>query len=197
MPNYKNAVVYKIESPQTDKVYIGSTTLTLANRMCKHRHMYKSGKGNLTANEILKFDDAKILLIEKYPCNTKDELHTREAYWIKNLDTVNKVVPKQTDKEYREKNKEKLKANNKKWVEANKEKVADYKKEWYEKNKAEILQKAKDNYDADKKADYDKKRWEDKKEELKAKRNKKVPCDICGVMYSYTNMNKHKKAKHP
>lgn len=43
------------------------------------------------------------ILIEKYECKCKDELHSRERYWIDELKPeLNKVIPKQTQKEWRE-----------------------------------------------------------------------------------------------
>ena len=42
MVNYANSKVYKIWSPQGDKIYIGSTTkIYLSQRMDKHRSDYK------------------------------------------------------------------------------------------------------------------------------------------------------------
>ena len=125
MVNYQNGKIYKIVSAQTDKVYIGSTTKNrLCQRMTEHRAGYKrylNEKFNyLTSYEIIKYDDAEIILIESFPCETKDELHKRERYWIENTNNcVNKQVPTRTkkelkdnkieyDKNYREKNREQI-----------------------------------------------------------------------------------------
>lgn len=87
MVNYKNGKIYKIMSNQTDKIYIGSTTkLYLSDRMGKHRddfHRWIEGKCNyITSFELFEFNDVKIILIESYSCNSKDELKMREQYWI-------------------------------------------------------------------------------------------------------------------
>ena len=107
MPNYKNGKIYKLISDETKEVYIGSTTKKyLCQRMASHRTHYKiwQEKGNVvpvTAFKILKFKDCKIVLIEDYPCKTKDELLSRERYWIEKTSTaVNKCIPGRTSKEY-------------------------------------------------------------------------------------------------
>ena len=97
--NYKLGKIYKIISDQTKDIYIGSTCEpTLARRIFQHRVGYKrflNGKSNyVTSYEILKYDDAQIILLENWPCNNKDELHQRERYWIENTQNyVNKYIP--------------------------------------------------------------------------------------------------------
>jgi len=106
MPNYENGKVYKITSNQTNKIYIGSTSkMYLSQRLGDHKSAFKTranGKINdSTAYEILQYDDAEITLIESYPCNTKDELLSRERYYIdvyKDI-CVNKCRPKVSDEE--------------------------------------------------------------------------------------------------
>ena len=106
MVNYNNSKIYKIVSSQTDKVYIGSTAKDkLCQRMAQHRANYKSYLNKkyhyVTSFEIIKYDDAEIILIEVFPCNTKDELHKRERYWIENTQNyINKHIPTRTDSEY-------------------------------------------------------------------------------------------------
>lgn len=91
-------IVYKISSPHTDKVYIGSTIRTLKQRLSKHKSDYKRYlKGNayfITSFEIVKLGDSVIEEIETLQNITIDELHYREKYLIKNIDhVVNKVIP--------------------------------------------------------------------------------------------------------
>ena len=82
MVNYANGKIYKIVSTQLDKVYIGSTSLELKKRLIKHRNNYKKyireGCNYASSFEILKYEDAQIILIEDYPCTTKKELFNRE-----------------------------------------------------------------------------------------------------------------------
>ncbi len=103
---YNQGKIYKLVSFQTNNVYIGSTAVSyLSNRLAKHRSNYNSfqiGKGHyVTSYELLKYDDVDIILIENYACQTKQELHARERYWIENTQNcVNKFIPTRTSYEY-------------------------------------------------------------------------------------------------
>ena len=61
-PNFANGKIYSIRSHQTEKIYIGSTTQSLAVRFGGHKRQ------NCSSQQILQFDDAYIELIENYPC---------------------------------------------------------------------------------------------------------------------------------
>lgn len=97
MPNYTYAKIYKIISPSTEKIYIGSTTKKyLCQRYATHRAQYKKyliGEHHyITCFDILQYGDSKIVLIESYPCNTRDELLAKEQEYLTMLGdvTVNK-----------------------------------------------------------------------------------------------------------
>ena len=145
MPNYQNSKIYIIESDLTKEKYYGSTTLkTLAMRLAKHRSNMKKGSG-VSSKEILQYPDARIVLIENYPCNNKDELRAREQYWIdQNKDiAVNKLRAFRTEEEKKEQNKkyeqsEKRKEYNKKYEQSEKRK--EYKKTY---NKKYYLERSK------------------------------------------------------
>lgn len=83
---YTNGKIYKIVSQQTDDVYIGSTCSPLSKRMVEHRSKYKMFLDNrhhyVSSFDILKYQDAVIVLIENFPCNSKEELFARENYWM-------------------------------------------------------------------------------------------------------------------
>ena len=168
MPDYKNGKIYKIVSDQTDKVYIGSTCQSIAQRFTEHKYNFlryiNQGKGNYTTSfDMLQFDDAKVILIELFPCTQKCELEAREYHHIKLNDiVVNKVMPTRTNKEWKEsnmdtfnkyqkeyniKNKEKIalymKAYSAQYRQMNQPKIKDEKKTYYEKNKADIDAKCK------------------------------------------------------
>ena len=78
MPEYTNGKIYKISSRETSKIYIGSTTQKLSDRLTKHRNCIKA-KTKCSSIEIINYPDATITLIENYPCNTKKELEIREG----------------------------------------------------------------------------------------------------------------------
>ena len=87
MPDYKNGKIYKITNTVNDKIYIGSTTRTLAQRMGAHRDFAKNLKcpyGKLYKamwrHGVKHF---KIELIKDYPCDNKGELLSKEFKIIK------------------------------------------------------------------------------------------------------------------
>ena len=98
MGDYTNGKIYKIVSYKTGRVYIGSTIQELSSRMAGHRRdynryqgrkIYKAGKeqNHFTAFDVINLGDAEIVLVETYPCNSKDELATRERYWFEKINT--------------------------------------------------------------------------------------------------------------
>ena len=130
--NYKNGKIYKIESHLGDKIYIGSTIKQyLSQRFVNHRSdfkMWQNEKIPRRVNSFILFEEygvenCEIVLIESFPCNSKDELHAREAYYIKTMACVNKAIPKRTQKEYKIDNVERIKVRDKDYREANKERI--------------------------------------------------------------------------
>lgn len=100
--DYSQGKIYKIYSTKTDKVYIGSTTKQLKDRLRTHRNNYqnytrdKSYKSNVSVFQI--FDEDRypsIELICEYPCTNTLELRTKEHEIIKNTtaNIVNKNSP--------------------------------------------------------------------------------------------------------
>ena len=89
MINYQLGKIYKIDCNVTGKVYIGSTCEpTLARRLAGHVGNYKRYlKGTysyVSSFEVLVSGNYDIVLIESYPCNSKDELHARERHYTNN-----------------------------------------------------------------------------------------------------------------
>jgi hypothetical protein len=113
--DYQNGRIYKIVSNQTDKVYIGSTCSPLYKRLYAHRKHYKvylSGKTNyITSFDIIKFEDNDIQLIENYPCKSKEELHAREGFHIRQSNCVNKCIAGRSVHTYYFDNIDKIKQN--------------------------------------------------------------------------------------
>ena len=153
MPDYSNGKIYKIISNHMpDTCYIGSTTQTLCKRFGGHVASYKQylkvGKTRkyTTSCKLVCYPDAKIYLIEEYPCDNKSQLERREGEIIKDYqknesleNPVNMVIAGRTQKEYRENNKEKKIEQNKHYYENNKAKM----KEYRDNNKETIKEKAK------------------------------------------------------
>ena len=117
--DYSNGRIYFIEpicEHEDNEYYYGSTIQKLCKRMDKHRRDFKSWK-NGKRRKIMCFDllekygieNCKIYLVELYPCESREELESREGYYIRNNDCVNKYIPGRTRKEYRIDNKDKFK----------------------------------------------------------------------------------------
>jgi hypothetical protein len=150
MVNYQQGKIYRLVCNTTGLVYVGSTCEpTLARRLQGHRDDFRKvahgKKLGSTSFKILENNNFEIILIENCPCDSKDELHRRERFYIESMECVNKIVPCRTPKEYREANKEKAKEyheNNKEkmkeYREANKEKLKEYQRKYRESKKNAI-----------------------------------------------------------
>jgi hypothetical protein len=104
---YVNGKIYKITNNINNECYIGSTTKELNIRMYEHICSYKVWlKNNVKYGyitsyylfNIYKIEQCKIELIENNTCLNKIELHAREGYYIKLLESVNKIIPNRTQK---------------------------------------------------------------------------------------------------
>ena len=124
MPDYTKSKIYKITDGEL--TYYGSTVQTLSARLRRHRH------GRDCSLKILK--ELNIELVEEYPCNSKKELLDRERYYIQNFECVNQVIPNRTSKEYCKDNAEILKIKRDQFYKEN----PTYNKEYYEKNKDKV-----------------------------------------------------------
>ena len=147
MPNYSQGKVYKIVSAHVPGVcYVGSTTQKyLCSRMAGHRTKHRKyligENGYITSFGIVKHSDAKIILLEECPCESKDQLLAVERKYIETLECLNKVVPLRTLKEYYQVNRQAYIDRAKAWNEKNVEKVKLSKKKYLEKNRTTINQK--------------------------------------------------------
>ncbi len=151
--DYSNGKIYKIE-PICDydegDIYIGSTSQKyISQRFRNHKSNYnqwKLGKSNNTTayNLFEKYgaDNCQIVLIEKVECNTKDELYSREAFYIRTLKCINKHIPLRTDKEYYDENRELIINKHKIYRENNKE----TRKIYIEKNRDAINERRRIKY---------------------------------------------------
>ena len=85
---YNQTKIYKITSPQTNQIYIGSTTKKyLSSRFHEHKfafkkHLITRGDFYCSSFDILRYSDASIELIELYNCNDKKEQLQRERYYV-------------------------------------------------------------------------------------------------------------------
>ena len=204
---YKRGKIYKIISNQTNDVYYGSTVEPyLTNRLSGHRKCYKcwlNGKCNYTSSyEIVKFEDAKIILVETFPCDTKDQLLAREQYHIDNNDCVNKYkswhglsqkeYDKQRHKHYYKENREKVIEQHKNYYDNHKEQIKQYHQLFILQN-AEKLSEQKKQYrieNAEKISEQKKEYRKRVEERLKSK----IICE-CGSTLRKIDIRRHERTK--
>ncbi len=110
MRDYSKGQIYIIRNHVDDRVYIGSTTQTLAQRMSSHRRCYTSeGKKDYKIYKAfaeLGVDKFYIERLEEFPCNDVQALVSREGYYIRLYDSfnagLNGRIEGRTDAEYLE-----------------------------------------------------------------------------------------------
>ena len=144
MRDYKEGKIYKIVCDNTGLTYYGSTCeKRLSRRLSKHRSNYTSYLNNpennfFTSFKVLEGGNYKIVLVENYPCNSKEELLKRERYFIENNECVNRNVPTRTNKEYWVDNKERLTIMSKEYRQKNKTTLKEKRKVYLKINKIKI-----------------------------------------------------------
>jgi len=199
MVNYQNGKVYKIINENNEIVYIGSTT---EEKLCRRYNSHKH-----------KAPNHKIILIENYPCNSKEELCKREQQIIEEYSNL-----LNERKAYR--SEEEKKQYNNDWVKNNKEYKKEYdktySKEYYNINKENENFKKKRNIYSKKhyennKEYYNKKNreyYQNNKEEIKNNpeiieykkqcnekaKNVKVKCAFCKCELRLDSLKRHQKS---
>jgi hypothetical protein len=218
MPDYQNGRIYKIIDLETNECYIGSTTLALSQRLAQHVSTYKrwlQGKGNnITSFKIIANGDYDIVLIELFPCNSKEELHSRESHHTQTIQCVNKIKNQgllnalgkidyskqyyinnkehiqEHKKQYREQNKEIFKERAKQYKLDHTEQIKQYNidnKEHIREQKKQYRERTKEHIKEKRKQDY---------HENKDKLTEKHDCQ-CGGCYITNHKAQHfKTSKH-
>ena len=94
---YQKTKIYSVKSPNSNQIYIGYTTwksITEYFEECHIGDFEAQRKKQRTSKYIILCGDAKIELIENWPCWSEAEALARETYWIeKHPNAVNKVIP--------------------------------------------------------------------------------------------------------
>jgi hypothetical protein len=115
---YQLGKIYKLTSEHTNKIYIGSTCEKLSRRLIchiSHHKRWKNGNGRyITSFVLFELGLVQITLLENCNCDTKNELLSKERYWIEHHRDiiVNKYIPTKTDEELREQRNELTKQYN-------------------------------------------------------------------------------------
>jgi hypothetical protein len=172
--DYKNGKIYRLVCNKTGLQYIGSTTQRLSKRLYLHKNGFKRWKEgkcetHVRSFDIIENDDYQIVLIELFPCETKEELLKRERYWIETLDCINVRIPKQSLEERRE------------YERIYREENADHYKEWREENRERLKI-------------YDKERYVVRRDKLLEKWSQEFNCQ-CGSVIRYGEKSRHFKTK--
>jgi hypothetical protein len=96
-PGASRGRIYCISAPGCDKVYVGSTRLTLCQRLCQHhadRRKWQRGRRRFISSfDVLAYPGAVIRILEEGDYATMPHMCEREAHWIGRLPCVNIRVP--------------------------------------------------------------------------------------------------------
>ena len=203
--NYSNSKIYKISSPSTEKIYIGSTTQLLCKRKAKHLTDYKNytidnTKSYYTSFDIIKLLDYKFEVIEQCNYNNKQQLHEREGYYIKlyrNI-CVNKRIAGRKQTEYIQDNKQVITEYQKEYHIINKEVIAEKNKQYRNNNKEVIAGKKKLYRNNDKEVILEKSNeyYINNKEVILEIKKQTIQCE-CGFISTKVHLSRHQQTlKH-
>jgi hypothetical protein len=81
--DYLNGKVYKLVNTVDDQIYVGSTCLMLKNRVWYHKSAAKVNPEQKVYKHLntIGWDNVKIYQLEKFSCNSKEELLKREQHY--------------------------------------------------------------------------------------------------------------------
>jgi hypothetical protein len=172
MEKYQKGKVYAIICRKTGRRYVGSTCEpTLAKRLAKHNsdfnYWIKFGIKYKTSFDIIKDNDYYIVLLESYPCNSKDELRMCEQKHIDLYECVNNYKAFRSDEE---------------------------KQQYYKQHRDEILERVKkySEQNCDKILEYKKQYREENREKINVKQREKICCPNCQKKMSRGSLSRHK-----
>jgi hypothetical protein len=174
--------VYKIVSK--DKTYVGSTVLTLEERLKEHHKNYKQyldGKDvYYSSYEVLK-DEHTIQLIYECEFETERDLHRMEGKYQRKIDCVNKRIEGRTRQEYRQDNHEEMLKKEEQYRHDHKEELLEKATLYRQEHREEINKKRKGYYQEHKKV-------------IIEKAKKKYTC-ACGSVCRISVKSRHERTK--
>lgn len=150
MPNYANGKIYRIIDNTNGNQYIGSTTQSLSRRLQGHKMDFKcynnnKKKNNCASLKIIENGDYNIILIEKFKCESKEELVMKERHFQDIMPNINKCKAyrskeekKQIGKDWKKDN-EDYKQKQKIYRKANKDHFDKYRSEYRKTYNAESI----------------------------------------------------------
>ena len=108
MSETKTGTIYKISTPKSEKVYVGSTTQTINKRLSHHKY-----NKNCMAQKLLELGECKIEALEVlYNC-TKEELRIKEQHYLELLEE--KAINKKRAYTTKDQRKKDMAENDKRW----------------------------------------------------------------------------------
>lgn len=185
--DYSKGLMYKITCRDTGESYVGSTIMTIEDRMAKHRSATKAYYNNknlkkCTSHPIINNNNYYVEILEKYPCESKLFLQQRERYWIEKDkeegNNLNKVIPTRSKPE-----------SNKAWHDAHKEEQKEKRAPYFaEYNSKESTKERKHNWYVE--------NCEKSKEACIERRKERVECETCGLWYTKCRRSEHIKQQN-
>lgn len=196
---YKQGKIYMIESASTGLIYYGSTCMPLSKRLYGHKSdfkRYKDGRyAYLTSFKVIEQPDYKIVLVEEFPCENKNQLEAREGHFIRNNPCVNKVIP--TTPEFKQEqyqlpeNKERRSTYHHNYYTAHAQELIDSQKQYYQGNSEKIKERERKRYSNNR--DIVIKKYNENRDEILAKNKEPITCS-CGQTIARHSKSKHMKS---
>jgi hypothetical protein len=194
MPDYSKGKIYTIRFHNSNEIYIGSTTQSLAVRFGGHKRggsfrcsLYKIINSKYNGDWSVCYYE----LYENFSCNTKEELCKKEGEMIRkfkddeNYNCINFRIAGRTGieccKQYYQENINIVKEKQKQYKEENANKIKEYNKKYKEEN-------------ANKIKEYNKKYREENANKIKENNKEKITCD-CGYRVNKNSISRHYKSK--
>ena len=139
----KTGTIYKLQCQITEKNYIGRTTIGIDKAMKRNIKLlkeYKRGilQKELSLVEVMTNQDYNVTILEEIygPANDTDfslTLRKRQRFYVEKYDnSVNKVIPSRTKKEYDT---------------VNRDRFSQYRKQYNKDNKIAVRLRCKENYE--------------------------------------------------
>ncbi len=207
---YQRGKIYKIVCDICDEIYVGSTTEpTLAKRLGNHRtdSRQEEKKSKPLFQHVAShggWANFRIVLVENFPCNSKDELCQREEFWRRELNAkLNAIKAYQTEED----RKEYMKMKNFQYRQDHELELKEYGLQYRREHADELNQKMRAYYqehkeqfreyyekNADKIRGYGKQYSQGYRNE--AKNEKKYYCETCDLACeSQSHLTRHNQSK--
>jgi len=217
MVNYGNGLIYKLccKDINIKDEYVGSSVDFTERKRC-HKNQCNNPNGkeyNFYVYKFIRdnggFENWQMVLVEKFPCESKLQLKQRERHWIETLESkLNSNIPTRTKKEYNEEHKDEIKEQKKVYYEEHKDEIKERKKVYYEEHKDEIKERKKvyrdknrDEIKEQKKVYYEehidefkernKEYYYHNKDEILEKSKEKITCE-CGAIVCKNHISRHR-----